>query len=82
MEVDTSPSKKYEGKRLLAGSGVASDGREPIEDTSGTYTLEEGITSVGGGLFQTLLMIYVGFGWMSDAMEMMLLSFLGPGVRA
>lgn len=75
------PPRKNEGRRLLTGPGaISSDGPEPIDDASETYTLEEGINAVGVGKFQNLLMLYVGFAWMSDAMEMMLLSFLGPEV--
>ena len=34
----------------------------------------------GVGRFQLLMLLYVGFAWMADAMEMMILSFLGPAV--
>lgn len=75
------PTQKNEGRRLLTGPGVvSSDALEPIENASETYTLEQGINAAGVGRFQNWLMLYVGFAWMSDAMEMMLLSFLGPEV--
>lgn len=35
----------------------------------------------GFGWFQLLLLLYTGLAWAADAMEMMLLSFLGPAVR-
>lgn len=37
--------------------------------------------SAGFGWFQVLLLLYAGLAWAADAMEMMLLSFLGPAVR-
>lgn len=46
----------------------------------GTYTFEEGLDAAGIGLYQWLLMLYVGFAWICDSMEMMLLSFLAPAV--
>ena len=35
----------------------------------------------GFGRYQWLLMVYAGSVWAADAMEMMLLSFIGPAVR-
>lgn len=35
----------------------------------------------GFGRFQVVLLLYCGCAWAADAMEMMLLSFLGPAVR-
>lgn len=34
----------------------------------------------GFGKFQWLMLLYTGLAWCADAMEMMLLSFLGPAV--
>lgn len=34
----------------------------------------------GFGRFQWLMLLYTGLAWCADAMEMMLLSFLGPAV--
>ncbi|KAF5201817.1 organic cation/carnitine transporter [Thalictrum thalictroides] len=36
---------------------------------------------MGFGRFQYLVLGYAGMGWISEAMEMMLLSFVGPAVR-
>ncbi|GJM84439.1 hypothetical protein PR202_ga00107 [Eleusine coracana subsp. coracana] len=36
---------------------------------------------MGFGKFQALVLVYAGTGWLADAMELMLLSFLGPLVR-
>lgn len=46
------------------------------------YTLDEAISSLGIGRFQWLALAYAGFGWMSDSMELMLLSFIGPAVQS
>ncbi|RAL42669.1 hypothetical protein DM860_009176 [Cuscuta australis] len=46
------------------------------------YTVEEALVTMGFGKFQVLVLIYAGMGWISEAMEMMLLSFVGPAVRS
>ncbi|XAR74063.1 hypothetical protein NMG60_11008230 [Bertholletia excelsa] len=51
-------------------------------DEKGTYTVEEALLAVGFGNFQLLILVYAGMGWVSEAMEMMLLSFLGPAVQS
>ncbi|GMH42232.1 hypothetical protein BSKO_10151 [Bryopsis sp. KO-2023] len=85
METRNGKDAKPEYERLL--NDAPPESTPPlVENGAGvhsteTYTLEEAINSLGMGLFQFLLMVYVGFAWMSDAMEMMLLSFLGPAVR-
>lgn len=38
--------------------------------------------ALGFGNFQILVLVYAGVGWISEAMEMMLLSFVGPAVQA
>jgi len=37
--------------------------------------------ALGFGNFQILVLAYAGVGWVSEAMEMMLLSFVGPAVQ-
>ncbi|OMO73863.1 General substrate transporter [Corchorus olitorius] len=37
---------------------------------------------MGFGKFQILVLAYAGMGWVSEAMEMMLLSFIGPAVQS
>lgn len=46
------------------------------------YTVDEALGSVGFGKFQILVLGYAGMGWISEAMEMMLLSFVGPAVQS
>jgi MFS family permease len=50
-------------------------------DEAYSYTVDEALLSLGFGKFQTLVLAYAGIGWLSEAMEMMLLSFVGPSVR-
>ncbi|GMP35248.1 hypothetical protein CsSME_00007768 [Camellia sinensis var. sinensis] len=51
-------------------------------DENQTYTVDEAILAVGFGNFQVLVLLYAGMGWVSEAMEMMLLSFVGPAVQS
>ncbi|KAL9268642.1 Organic cation/carnitine transporter 7-like protein [Drosera capensis] len=53
-----------------------------MEDERPRYTVDEALASVGFGKFQFLVLAYSGFGWVSEAMEMMLLSFVGPAVQS
>ncbi|RLN15695.1 hypothetical protein C2845_PM02G06970 [Panicum miliaceum] len=46
-----------------------------------TYTTDDALTVMGFGKFQALVLAYAGMGWVAVAMEVMLLSFLGPVVR-
>ncbi|XP_031092814.1 organic cation/carnitine transporter 7 isoform X1 [Ipomoea triloba] len=53
-----------------------------MDDESNAYTVEEALVTMGFGKFQVLVLIYAGMGWISEAMEMMLLSFVGPAVQS
>ncbi|CAN4085060.1 unnamed protein product [Withania somnifera] len=53
-----------------------------MNDESRTYTVDEALVALGFGNFQVLVLIYAGMGWISEAMEMMLLSFVGPAVQS
>ncbi|PRQ51815.1 putative major facilitator, sugar transporter, major facilitator superfamily [Rosa chinensis] len=46
------------------------------------YTVDDALVSMGFGKFQLLVLAYAGMGWISEAMEMMLLSFVGPAVQS
>lgn len=43
--------------------------------------MDDALLSIGFGKFQALVLCYAGMGWISEAMEMMLLSFVGPAVQ-
>lgn len=47
-----------------------------------TYTLDEALEAVGFGKFQIFVLGYAGMGLIAEAMEMMLLSFVGPAVQS
>lgn len=46
------------------------------------FTVDEALLATGFGKFQLFLLAYAGMGWISEAMEMMLLSFVGPAVQS
>ncbi|KAG2536462.1 hypothetical protein PVAP13_9NG174600 [Panicum virgatum] len=46
-----------------------------------TYTTDDALTNMGFGRSQAFVLVYAGMGWVAEAMELMLLSFLGPFVR-
>ncbi|CAN6199507.1 unnamed protein product [Urochloa humidicola] len=53
-------------------------------DASGAaeaYTTDEALSRLGFGRFQALLLGFLGTGWVAEAMEVMLLSFVGPSVK-
>ncbi|KQK15627.1 organic cation/carnitine transporter 7 isoform X2 [Brachypodium distachyon] len=45
------------------------------------YTTDDALSHVGFGRFQALVLAYAGVGWTAEAMEIMLLSFVGPAVK-
>ena len=45
------------------------------------YTVEQAIDYIGFGKFQMVFLVVTGLSWLCDAMEMMLLSFIGPAAR-
>lgn len=51
-------------------------------DDRETYTVDEALSSLGFGNFQIFVLLYAGMGSASEAMEMMLLSFVGPAVQS
>lgn len=52
-----------------------------MEEAGATYTVDDALLSVGFGKFQTLILVYAGMGWVAEAMEIMLLSFVGSSVQ-
>ncbi|KAL0374655.1 UNVERIFIED_CONTAM: Organic cation/carnitine transporter 7 [Sesamum radiatum] len=51
-------------------------------DPSLGYTLDEALSTVGFGTFQGLALVFAGISWFAEAMEMNLLSFIGPAVKS
>ena len=52
-----------------------------MEEQSASYTVDDALLSSGFGKFQILIFSYAGIGLIAEAMEMMLLSFVGPSVQ-
>ncbi|XP_065881174.1 organic cation/carnitine transporter 7-like isoform X2 [Euphorbia lathyris] len=50
-------------------------------ESAAAYTLDEALAAVGFGKFQGFILVYAGIGWFSEAMEIMILSFVGPAVK-
>lgn len=48
----------------------------------GSYSVEEALVAMGFGKFHVLVLGYAGMAWISEAMEMMLLSFVGPALSS
>ncbi|XP_051132078.1 organic cation/carnitine transporter 7-like [Andrographis paniculata] len=48
----------------------------------GHHTLDEAISTLGFGKFQSLAIVFAGISWLSEAMEITLLSFIGPAVKS
>ncbi|KAF3628470.1 hypothetical protein T459_17424 [Capsicum annuum] len=55
--------------------------QEQEEEDSSVYTLEEAFTTVRFGKFQYMMMCYAGLGFIVEAAETMILSFIGPSLR-
>ena len=62
-----------------------SEGAERIfvgqSNNANEYTVEQAIDYIGFGKFQMVFLAVTGLSWLCDAMEMMLLSFIGPAAR-
>ncbi|CAM0902682.1 unnamed protein product [Alopecurus aequalis] len=54
---------------------------EDNKSASDTYTVDDALVSSGFGRYQMLILSYAGIGLIAEAMEMMLLSFVGPSVQ-
>ncbi|XP_012704812.2 synaptic vesicle 2-related protein [Fundulus heteroclitus] len=65
----------------IASAKVDSDSRESANSSrknTETFTVDEALEAIGFGVFQWKLSILTGLAWIGDAMEMMILSILGP----
>lgn len=51
-------------------------------DPSPAYTLDEALLAIGFGKFQSFLLVYGALGWVAEAMELMILSFIGPALKS
>ncbi|KAM4532976.1 synaptic vesicle 2-related protein isoform 2-T2 [Fundulus diaphanus] len=65
----------------IASAKVDSDSRESANSSrknTETFTVDEALEAIGFGVFQWKLSLLTGLAWIGDAMEMMILSVLGP----
>ena len=87
FQVDAEPAEKERPIESVANrsSGIGSDAQMEGSNSSGarkTFTVEDAIKEVGFGRYQLWLLAYAGMSWTAEAMEMMLLSFVGPAVQS
>ncbi|CAO2836253.1 unnamed protein product [Amaranthus hypochondriacus] len=47
-----------------------------------TYSVDDALITTGFGKLQYLVLAYAGMAWISEAMEMMILSFVGPALKS
>jgi MFS family permease len=52
-----------------------------LKNFEDTYTVAQAVNALGFGWFQVKLSLFVGLCWMSDSMEMTILSVLGPALH-
>ncbi|KAF7814617.1 organic cation/carnitine transporter 7 [Senna tora] len=72
--------KRGDPKRYLPYP--TNDVASKMGDEGPSNTVDDALTALGFGNFQILVLAYAGLGWISEAMEMMLLSFVGPAVQS
>ncbi|CAL5229494.1 g12830 [Coccomyxa viridis] len=65
----------------LLDASLPEDVEEGGGNDSPTYTIGAALDHIGFGRFHVMLLFYCGCAWAADAVEMMLLSFLGPAVK-
>ncbi|KAJ0090871.1 hypothetical protein Patl1_14003 [Pistacia atlantica] len=53
-----------------------------MDDERLVYTLDKAFTYVGFGKFQVVVLLYAGLGLFAEAMEVMILSFIGPAIKS
>ncbi|KAE8699321.1 Organic cation/carnitine transporter 7 [Hibiscus syriacus] len=51
------------------------------DEARGTFTVDDALITLGFGKYQFCVLGYAALAWISEAMEMMLLSFIGPVVQ-
>nr|TKS11643.1 hypothetical protein D5086_0000071480 [Populus alba] len=67
---------------ILLGSILAIHVGIQMADGGPRYSVDEALVTVGFGKFQFLVLLYAGMGWVLEAMEVMILSFVGPAVHS
>ncbi|KAJ0090865.1 hypothetical protein Patl1_14005 [Pistacia atlantica] len=52
-----------------------------MDDERLVYSVDEAFTYVGFGKYQVVVLLYAGLGYLAEAMEIMILSFIGPAIK-
>ncbi|KAF6155201.1 hypothetical protein GIB67_019727 [Kingdonia uniflora] len=81
LDQTTRKRKRRKADRYL---GLKANYYGDMGDYSGDpmFTVDQALVYMGFGKFQGLVLAYAGMGWVAEAMEMMLLSFVGPAVQS
>ncbi|CAN0901340.1 Organic cation/carnitine transporter 7 [Linum grandiflorum] len=80
-QVQDSVGDEFKAGNLDSDSPTIATPVSQMEHEGQSYSLDEALNSVGFGKFQILVLFYAGFGWFAEAMEIMILSFVGPAVK-
>lgn len=78
-EMDSSSSKNHVELQSIPGEISPSSSTATFPDD--TFTVDQAVEAIGFGWFQVKLSFFTGIVWMADAMEMMILSILGPALH-
>ncbi|KAB5514842.1 hypothetical protein DKX38_028748 [Salix brachista] len=83
MPVNYQPIVDDETSIPTTTTTTTSSSRRRMDDENQlVYTVDDALTSAGFGKFQFLVLAYAGLGWFAEAMEIMILSFVGPVVKS
>ncbi|XP_069028961.1 synaptic vesicle 2-related protein-like [Embiotoca jacksoni] len=61
-----------------AESDLPTEGFDSLASFTETFTVDDALEAIGFGRFQWKISLLTGLSWIGDAMEMMILSILGP----
>eukprot|EP00794_Sanderia_malayensis_P013937 gene13937-15389_t len=73
--------KKYTESLELTNDGSLESSQSSQPDSAEKITIESAINKLGFGMFQLKLIFIVGFVWMADGCEIMLLAVLAPTLK-
>nr|XP_020441379.1 synaptic vesicle 2-related protein-like isoform X2 [Monopterus albus] len=71
-EISTITATTVDSGRRQSASGYGTNKSEE------TFTVDDALEAIGFGIFQWKISLVTGLAWIADAMEMMILSVLGP----
>lgn len=88
-EVRSEPTEGDKLEEVDLGLGTREARKQPYvlqedvarDECEDEFTVEQAVEAIGFGQFQITLSLLTGFCWMADAMEMMILSIIGPELK-